>query len=636
MPQSIEVNRQDGSVKNKTRKFDEKDLKWLADWGVGEFERRKNSEDRKEKERHWKEIDRQIAMTPENKLKLKPDGSIDINKTWMAEMELPLQAQALEVLTADARRMQFPDSGPWFRAHAEMTDEYLQKINFKSIIHGDESQVPSEVNQDNVDKLVEGFLLSNFRQYDHVARFDQINAEAFKYGMGVARGRKEVKSIYTHEASGTRSEKKKIPVIVPVTIKNTYLDDAKPSMHSSNVLAPAHIAHEWVRYENIAIAASKGSNDPESEDGGWMPKQLGKVVPDKKGFIQLIEIEGDIIVPRKTIRSVTLPSTVITIALGSSEKADAVASRAVIRIRFRKEPYSSYLLFPYHYEGADQIYPTSPLMKGRPVQMMCTDALNKLLDSAALKNAPPVGYDPNNPLFAQQGGPNIFPNAQWETSDPVQVYDKIGGDPSALATIMMQGINLYAQLTGVLPARLGAQTISHTTAYAKGAELQQGAVRTVDYVNSTGHGPITRWLNMAYQIGRDCLGANEEIQFYIDAYGGFVNIDKAMLPEKSSFEWFGSGGPQEAQQKISNKINALSGAMKLDQLNLQLGKPPRINLNSAIDEMLKDGGWSDISAITNAGVAAGAGAPAPGIPGTSQGGPPATAAAIQSLTGAGG
>src|SRR6185437_1323080 len=237
MPQNIEVSRQDGSVKQSKRKFDEKDLKWLADWAVAEFDRRKNSEERQEKVRHWKEIDRQIAMTPENKFKLMPNGEVDVSKAWMADMELPLQAQALEVLTADARRMQFPDSGPWFRAHAEMTDDYLEKINFKSIIHGDKSQVPSEVNQDNVDKLVEGFILSNFRQYDHVARFDQINAEAFKYGMGVARGRKEIKSVYTHETAGTRSENKKIPVIVPVSIKNTYLDDSKPSMHSSNVLS---------------------------------------------------------------------------------------------------------------------------------------------------------------------------------------------------------------------------------------------------------------------------------------------------------------------------------------------------------------------------------------------------------------
>jgi len=635
MSQSIEVSRLDGAIKQSKRRFGDRELKWVGDWLVEEFSRRKNAEERQEKERYWKEIDRQIAMTPENRLKLMPDGSIDSNKVWMSDMELPLQAQALEVLTSDARRMMFPDSGPWFRSHCEMTDDYLKKVNFKSIIHGDEMQVPSEINQDNADKLVEGFVLSNLRQYDHTARFDQINAEAFKYGMGIARGRKEIKSVYTHEAMGTRSEKRKIPVIVPVTIKNTYLDDAKPSMHSSTVLSPSHIAHEFVRFENIAIAASKGSNDPDDEDGGWMPKQLSKVQPDKKGFIQVIEIEGDVIIPRKTVRSVVLPSVIITVAMGGMEKGTSVASRAVIRLRFRKTSFSSYLLFPYHYEGSDQIYPTSPLMKGRPVQMMCTDALNKLLDSSALKNQPPVGYDPANPLFAQTGGPLIHPGAQWESSDPIMVYNQIGGDPAALSAILMQGINLYAQLTGVLPARLGAQTISHTTAYAKGAEIQQGAIRTVDYVNQCGHGPIQRWLHMAYQIGRDAISAKEDTTFYIDAYGGYVSIGKEMLPEKVAFEWFGSGGPQEAQQKIANKMTALQMAMKIDVMRIQMGMPPRVNLEGAVDETLREGGWHDLQAIINAQPSAGPGASAPGVPGASQGNPGAAVAAIQGLTGGG-
>jgi hypothetical protein len=66
-------------------------------------------------------------MVPDVSHKKLPNGQVDANKMWMAEMELPLQAQALEVLTADARRMMFPDSGPWFRAHAQVTDDYLSR-----------------------------------------------------------------------------------------------------------------------------------------------------------------------------------------------------------------------------------------------------------------------------------------------------------------------------------------------------------------------------------------------------------------------------------------------------------------------------------------------------------------------------
>jgi len=395
-----------------------------------------------------------------------------------------------------------------------------------------------------------------------------------------------------------------------------------------------------VKYENIAMAANKGSTDPEDEDGGWMPKNLSKIVPGKQGYVEILEMEGDIVVPRKTVRSVVIPGAIITVAIGGPE-AGGASTRGVIRFRFRKHPFSSYLLFPYLHESADDAYPTGPLMKGRTVQMAATDATNRFLDSAMLKNAPPVGYDRNDMAFAQSGGPEIYPYAMWETNDPVTVYEQIGGDPSALAQAAMQFINLYAQLTGVLPARIGAQTASHTTAYAKDAELQRGAVRTVDYVNQIGQGPVINWLGMAYTMGRESLKKNETVSFYIDAYGGWVELDKSMLPENAQFEWFGSGGPQQEAQKSQQRIQSLELAMKADQLSMQLGNPPTINVVGAIKKILREGGWNDLEEITNATHQlsarrpVGQTAPAPGVPGAAGGNPGAAVAALQNLSTAG-
>src|SRR3954466_8620695 len=93
------------------RKFDASDFNYLAEYIIEEHRVRKQR--RNDRERQWKEIDRQIAMEPDISFK-KVGDKIDTKKAWMAEMELPLQAQALEVLTADSRRMMFPDTGPWF------------------------------------------------------------------------------------------------------------------------------------------------------------------------------------------------------------------------------------------------------------------------------------------------------------------------------------------------------------------------------------------------------------------------------------------------------------------------------------------------------------------------------------------
>lgn len=604
------------------RRFDDRDWGYIAEFVIGEFETRKKK--REDRERQWKEIDRQIEMDPNIAFKRLPSGAIDTKKVWMAEMELPLQAQALEVLTADARRMMFPDTGPWFRAHAECTDEYLKKVDFQSFILGDENEVPSLINQDNADKLVEGYIQNLFGQYDFYNRYDLINAESFKYGMGVGRGRMETKNVYIHEARGTVKEDKKIPVLVPVSIKNCYLDEPLPSMHSAQMLGPAHIVEDNIRYENLVLAASKGSSDPDDEDGGWMPKNVRSLEPDDEGYVRILEMEGDIVIPRKTTRSMILPGVIATVAIGGKTKGGDV-TKAVIRFRFRKMPFSSFLLHPYHYEHIENPYPTSPLMKGRPIQIAATDALNRLMDSSALKNAPPIGYDRSDIQFAAAGGPAVHPGALWGTTDPqaVKAYTEIGGDPGALAAVLRQFISLYAELTGVLPARLGAQTNSHTTAFAKDAELQRGSVRTVDYVRQCGGGPVTRWLGMAYDMGRNSMKKNEEITFWIDAYGGFVKIDKNALPEKAAFEWFGSGGPQEQQAKTMQKMNSLQLALKMDTMAVQMGKPATVNMTDAIKQVLRDGGWTDVDTITGAatGAAAAVGPLAPG---------PATAA-VQGL-----
>lgn len=582
------------------RRFDARDWMSIAEQVIDEWGDRKRR--RSDREKCWKDIDRQIAMEPETGFKyIIKNGTrvLDAKKAWMSEVELPLQAQALEVLTADARRMQFPDNGSWFRAHAAVTDEYLAKIDYQSIVAGDEAEVPSKINQDNADKLVEGFLLDIFRKpvndEDYFTRQDKINAESFKYGVGVGRARMYQRDLYVRLKNGVRRELRRIPVQMPMSIKNLYLDDRKPSTHTTQLFEPAHIAVDYIKRENLLIAANRGSDDPDNENGGWMPKNVKDLVADDRGYVTLLEMEGDFIVPRKTTRSMVIPGAIVTVALGGKDTGGN-ASRGVVRFRWRKTPASSYLLYPYHYEGADDIYPASPLMKGRPVQMMCTDALNRLNDAAMLKNTPPVGYDRMDQLFAQEGGPAIYPGALWRTNEPsaIKAFTELGGDPAALSAVLIRGIQLYAELTGVLPARLGAQTTSHTTAFAKDAELQRGAVRTVDYVRQVGQGPTTRWLAMAYEMGRAAIERDKTAMFWIDSYGGYVEVTRDQLPELATFEWFGSGGPTEEQQKKQQRIQAVGLALQIDQMAIATGRQPALKLPELQTQVLREGGWTDV------------------------------------------
>jgi hypothetical protein len=568
------------------RRFDVRDLRQIATFIMDEYGKRKRL--RRELEEHWNEVDRQVAMVPE-----KGDRMVGLERkmdAWMPEMELPLQAQTLEVLTADARRMILPDSGSFFTAHAALTDQYLDRVDFQSLISGDLAEVPSKINQDNADKLVQGCLNYWHRQYDFGKHLDLINAESFKYGTGVGRARLVTKDILINDARGTRKAKRKFPVLIPRSIRDTYLDESESSMmHEGFFLGPAVIYKQKIKYRDLVLAASRGSDNPDSMEGGWMPKFLKGITPDDDDEVTLVEWEGDLVVPRVTTDALVLPGAIVTVvAWDGSDPGESV-----IRMRFRKHPFSTYIEFPYHYERQDSAYGTSPLLKGRPIQKAATDALNRLIAVGALNAEPPVGYDSDDITLAADGGPRIFPGAQWKTLSDITVHQI--GDPIALFNIYAGFLQQYADVTGINAPRLGAQTVSHTTAFAKDVELARGQVRTVDYVRNTLKGPLHQWVNMAYVMGKEVM---DNTRFYIDEYGGFVDIDKRHLPDDVTFEVHGSGGPQEEQEKAARRLQSLQMALQMDQLGVQLGREPTIDTSAAIEQVLREGGWTDIDVIT--------------------------------------
>lgn len=576
-------------VKKKTRRFDKRDYDSIAEYVINEHERRNNDEKRKSLTKQWDEIDRQLRMEPDKTHKRDAQGNLDRKRAWMPEMELPLQSQTLEVLLADARRMMFPDSGAWFMPHAELTDDYLQRVEFQSLISGDQNDVPSVITQDNADKLVEGIHSFWHRQYNFFDNIDMINAEAFKYGLGVGRARVVKKSVYMDTAKGLAKKTQKIPVLFPRSMKHTFPDDrAFHLMNEGLILGPGEIFEKTMKIADLQMAASKGKKDPEDEDGGWITKNMEGLEGDKHGDVRLLEYEGDLVVPRKTVESMYIPNTIVTIAIGKSGENN---TRRVIRLRFRKHGFSSYVWFPYHRED-DSAYPTSPLMKGYPIQKAAVDALNRLIMVGALNAQPPISYDKDDATFAQTGGPLIYPGAQWGTVGGVNV-EQIG-DPTALMAVYQGLLQQYYDVTGVNQPRMGAQTVSHTTAFAKEAELSRGTIRTVDYVRSTLKSAMTKWMDMSYQMGKPYIN---DISYYIDSYNGFVEVSKSHLPDNVVYEVHGAGGPQEEQAKQQQRLQSLQLAIQLHTMSAQMGKPSNFDINAAIEHVLKQGGWTDIDAL---------------------------------------
>lgn len=603
------------------RKFDSRDFDYVATYIVEERDRRKKA--RGDMEKQWDEIDRQLSMTPKTAYKRDNMGNYKPGMAWMPEKELPLQAQTLEILCADARRMMFPDNGPWYRAHAMMTDAYLRRVDFKSLISGDENDVPSKINQDNCDKLIEGVISYVQEQGDFFGQWDRFNAEAFSYGTGVGRVRKVKKPSFIETARGVAKDDQVLPMFFAVSLRNTYLDETPQFvMNEGHILGPAVIFSKNQKLADLILAAKNGSSDPKDEDGGWMPAAIKDSAPDKDGNVEVIKWEGDIIVPRKTVDNIYVPGALVTVVVSKG-------GPKVVRMAFREKPFSSYVTQPYHIEKVNSPYGVGPLMKGEPLQAAATEAFCRLMQAAILNTEPPIQYDPEDPYYASTGGPVIEPRALWAASSTV-VPHKIG-DPGALTQAYIACVAHYSDVTGMHAPRLGQQTVSHTTAFAKQQELSQGQVRTVDYANSVLDGAMSRVLDMQFAYLKETWGRMRDV--WIPDYGGFVKVTKDTIPDACVFEIFGSAGPAEARARTAEQVQGLQMVMQIDQLKLKTGLGAPMDYDALQRMILKQVGFSDVDVLfASSSPGQTGGTPGgPAIPGAAAAPPGAQVTALQTL-----
>ena len=588
----------DGKVKKKTVKLTDAKFNKIAEHIGKELDRRKNQKEREDAEKSWAVIDRQLAIKPDVTFKLLPDGQPDPGRTWMPEVELPMQSIAYEVLTADIRKLRFPDSGSWFMANVETTDQYLRDAQADVRITGDENDLPSQINQDNADKLVQGFMSHLMRQYEFENHYDLIDGESIKYGMGVGRAVMVKKTTQMNTAKGIVKVDTEIPVLVPRTIKNIYPDTRKFAVLNSGFwLSGSTIEVNKLSLSDLTIAANAGSKSPDSMNGGWMPRMLKGVhgTGSENDDIEVIEYEGDLIIAFNNKENFVARNVIITVIRGQASAEDTTAVTRVIRWRFSKFTRNSYLFHPYNPEHIDQPYSPGVLGKGSHVQLAATEALNRLLQATAYDAEPTLVYDSEDPDMEASGGPKIHPGAKIGAASGIDVLDI--GNPTGLFTVYSGFLQQYSDVTGITPSRLGAQTLSHTTKFAKQAEIIQGENRTRDYVVSTFKGACAEWLDLCYQMGRENLKG--KVSVWIEEYGGFVEFSKKALPENVVFQVFGAGTPIEENQEIARQTAARAEAVQIELLRIQAGLQPRLDLDKLQDAALRTGGISDIDAFIN-------------------------------------
>lgn len=577
----------------KEKKVTKKDFQKIGEHIVDLYSARKNKLEKSGVKKQRDEVDRQVEMRPETLIKRKADGTTDKHKKWMSELEIQNQRQALEMLNADSRRLLWPDTGSWFEANAEVTDEYLREVEDLPLISGDENETRSSVNQDIANEITEAWLLNIHRSYDFRRNVDIINAEAFKYGDGIGR----LKMVDSPLGI-------KIPRLVPVPLKQTFLPDEKFHLQNEGVnIDPGIIRRYPIAWEDLKIAAEKGENDPDKPEGGWMKDNLAPLQTKNNEPVVLLEFEGDLVVPRSS-DSLVAKGVIVTVGIGGEEGKDV----SVVRFRNRQLDRSSYFIFSYHVENMGSAYSVGPLMMGRTLQSAASFALNRSMDAATYATDPHLFYDSDDPQFQASGGPNLSPGGSTGTTGEIREVSP--GDPASLFNIYIATAAQHSELLGMTSARLGAQTVSHTTAFAKDQEIARGQVRTVDYVKSIMSGPLREWLDTAYKASLEALG-DKTVPVFMHKSRAYINLSKGALPKNVFFEIFGAAGPAEDTASQGNKVNALQSAASLEFARRQLGEAKQLDLTKVQEELLRIGGLIDVDKFY---VEGGAGTP----PGTAE------------------
>ena len=569
-------------------KISPNDLPKIAEQIVTTYKERKAN--RKDLEKRWKEIDRQIAMEPEKGHKTTRSGGVIKELEWLPEIELPDQAQTLEVLVGDVMRFLFPKGRDWFRATAALDDKYFQRFasvetpTFREKGKFDPRE-DGTIDGEVVNRIAQAIPSHFHRQYSFRQNIQLCQAEALKRGFGVGRVRKVNKMILGHTVKG-KPVKQKIPMFIPRKSENVFLDDSMDAvMHEGEMIGPNVIQTFTRRLSDMKAAAQN--------DASYIQSQLARLVPDKNDCITLVELEGDLVYETSS-EVIVQQNVILTAAYGEDSKNTTFG---LIREQ-EGEGFSTYIVFDYHKESAGSLYATAPLMKGLPIQKLGSQVMNQLVASGQLKITPPVGFNRDDQHFAAAGGPVIAPGAQWETTDEVNVYSEVGGDPQVFFAISDGLKARYNDVTGGHAARLGAQTKSHTTAFAKDAELSQGAVRTVDYTDDVLLDPLTRLLEIEYRMG---MSGWTKQPVYIEAWDEFLELQKAHLPDTVLFQALGAGAPSEDTAKAQQRNQSLQLAMQVDSTAMQLGfrQAPRVDYDKVIDKLLEDGGIQDVAQFVN-------------------------------------
>lgn len=493
--------------------------KWLAD----EHQARKNADVRREHERKWKEVDRQIRMEPLKRLNA---NNQEIKGDWHNALEMGQLSTASEIIAADVKRIVFSQKR-WFEPHVELNWPLDEKTGRPAI--DDEKQTIA-------DGLLRNLMCQQHKDFGFIARFMLSVKEALHHGSFAAEIRQEEQLLVRE---GSKIRKVAAPVWVPYSMWNTF-PDPSPFVIGTNLF----YSGSMILVEYLDWAKLKGYAKGE----GWMQDRLKKVEKRKQNDgkdIELVKLKGDIFIERSN-DEIWLPNSEAILANGKL-------------VYYRPAPldYPNVIYGGYERQDVRDPYYTSPIIKQSPTQKLTTISANKFLDAMALKVEPPVEYDANDPEYAAMGGPDLQPGAKTGTRSMGQGMKALDiGEPRFALDGYTLGMQQMQEGLGVSANRTGVREADRETATAANLANQGAEVRTMDFVSVLEPQALLPFLYMQHDWNRREMS---EYSFYSDEMHtpDFVRAKKQDIQANAHFDVVGSRGLLGEEQRKK----ALNGAV---------------------------------------------------------------------------
>lgn len=550
------MDAQEPSSKVKKRKIRKSDWQKVEEFLKKELQKRKDNDFRKQHERIWKEVDRQIAMEPMQKFG--PQGK-PLPPGWQSAFELGELAKASEVTTAAVIRLAFPFNRTYFEAHTKppMT---VDPTTGKAVPMVNEDQVKK------ADGIQRSLMAQQQLDFGHKARVEISVKEALHHGSFVATVEWETQNkVY----DGQGLESLSAPVWVAHSMWNCYPDSSPAVIPGANIFYTGSmmIVSYMPRYKVLQLKGEGYMNI----DAKKIPKRKNTNKDVDTEDVELVTYYGDLNMERED-GDIYLPNSKCQTANG-----------VVIYYKANDLPFPEVIYQGYERQDIRDPYFTSPIIKNSPMQKMTTILANKFIDSVDLHTTPPVVYDGSDPYMVQNGGVNMWPGAQTASKGSNKFQEVKVGDPKAALMGLQFGLQKIEEGTGVNAIRAGASDSDRKTA-TEVRDTQQGAeLRTADFVGKLESGGLRPFLYMQHELNLKYMNS---YSFYCSEkeLPDFLVVKKKDLPKVVHFEVVGSKGVLGEERRTQQMTQVTAWA---------LGNPitaPLVNAPKVLIDMYEDAG----------------------------------------------